>query len=88
MNSVHSYGLEYTVYRCGYKEGMGQAVKEGVSAVLMGVRKGDPWTGESSHFLPPVACHIDRSTHDILCTAMLALPWSSVHPIALFIHLL
>lgn len=40
------YGFEYTVYGCSYKEGMADLVsKSGVKAVVMGMRKGDPYTG-------------------------------------------
>jgi hypothetical protein len=41
-----SYGFEYTTYTCGYKDGMADLVaNHGVKAVVMGMRRGDPYTG-------------------------------------------
>jgi FAD synthetase len=46
------YGLEYKVHNCGYKEGLRQEVDNGMRAVLMGVRYGDPYTDDAEHFTP------------------------------------
>lgn len=44
---MHRYHFSYTVYHGSYKEGMEDLVKNhGIKAVLMGVRRGDPFTGK------------------------------------------
>jgi len=52
-SSLTRYQYEYTVYRCSYKEGMEDLVaNRGIKAVLMGVRRGDPFTGKYHTVLP------------------------------------
>jgi FAD synthetase len=45
--------ITYTVFRASYKEGMRVAVDEmGIRAMIMGVRRGDPYTDNTEHFQP------------------------------------
>lgn len=47
-----AFHLNYTVYECNYKDGMAEAVNGGLKAIVMGVRKGDPYTDDAEHFTP------------------------------------
>jgi 3'-phosphoadenosine 5'-phosphosulfate sulfotransferase (PAPS reductase)/FAD synthetase len=47
------YQLEYLTFHCSYKEGMKHLVEDrGIRAVIMGVRKGDPYSEEAEHLTP------------------------------------
>lgn len=46
------YKFEYIVYSCTFKEGMQLSVKDGVTAVIMGLRCGDPYSEGVGYFEP------------------------------------
>lgn len=47
------YNLNYEVYNCSYKEGMKDMTeRKGIKAIVMGVRKGDPYTETAEYFTP------------------------------------
>eukprot|EP01041_Mallomonas_annulata_P011343 gene11343-23736_t len=49
---IDRYSLSVITYDCSFKEGMQRAVDDGIQAVFMGVRRGDPYMDEAEHYEP------------------------------------
>jgi FAD synthetase len=76
------YQLEYLTFHCSYKEGMKQLVEErGIRAVIMGVRKGDPYSEEAEHMTP------SSSNWPAFMRIYPLLNWKYSHGILLFLVL-